>query len=315
MLAGQSLKRASAAGFMALSDCFALDRKTAQQRFREACRQAGVTATPYFEPQFGQKTPEPIVEVARVGDPEAEGVLALTGGSWEDEGLCASGVQTALLRDRIGKELPAGVALVLIHAIAPAGLSGLEARARSWPTRQPQQWTQRALAAAETRFARYIGEGALDAAGGGKGTPWQAQLLCRIADTCFHKAKRIALLDIRTGPGNYGDAELFACAGRREEEIRRAAILFGAGDGAGGYPGELAYGLMTALERSDLAAAVLEFGTYSMRSILSAGPGRAFYPDSEDWRESVWRQTLEVTRHALRQLANPEPIVAASKPS
>jgi len=306
---------------MAVSDCFALDPETARQQFRTACRKAGVTATPYFAPQLGASAPDPIVEVVRFGDPEANGVLALTGGSWEDEGLCASGIQTAILRDRIGDDLPPGVGLILIHAIAPDGLSGLEARSRSWSDQPQRQWTQRALAAAENRFARYIGKnGESETQGGAKGTPWQAQLLCRIADSCFRNAQRVALLDIRTGPGNYGDAEIFACAGKREEDVRRATVLFGAGHLAGGpdgggYPGELAYGLMTALERSDLAAAVLEFGTYSMRSILAPRPGRAFYPDSEDWREGVWQQSLAVTRRALQRLAEPDPTPAPSNPS
>jgi hypothetical protein len=306
---------------MAVSDCFALDRNTAQRQFRAACRRAGVTITPYFGPQLDSRAPEPIIEVVRFGDPSADGVLALTGGSWEDEGLCASGIQTAILRARVGEQLPAGVGLILIHAIAPAGLSGLEPRARSSFDQPPRQWTQRALAAAENRFAKYIGKkGATADQAESKSPPWQAQLLCRIANTCFRNTKRIALLDLRTGPGNYGDAEIFVCGGRRESDVRRTAALFDAGNpgrepGAGGYPGELAYGLMTALERSDLAAAVLEFGTYSMRSILAAGPGRTFYPDSEDWRESVWRQSLEITRRTLNRLGNHYATPMPSNPS
>lgn len=306
---------------MALSDCFALDRETAHRQFREACRKAGVTATPYYAPQLGTNAPDPIVEVVRFGDPDAAGVLALTGGSWEDEGLCASGIQTAILRNGIGEELPGGVALILIHAIAPDGLSGLDARSRSWPEQAPRQWTQRALAAAENRFARYIGKREAPAQPDGRpGTPWQAQLLCRIADVCFRKAQRVALLDIRTGPGNYGDADIRPCAGGRADGVRRAAVLFGAENPAGdrfpgGYPGEIAFGLMAALERSDLAAAVLEFGTYSMRSILAPGRGRAFYPDSADWREGVWRQSLDVTRRALHRLAERQATPASSSPS
>jgi hypothetical protein len=295
---------------MAVSDCFALDPETARRQFLVACRRAGVTATPYFAPRADASPPQPIVEVVRFGDPEAKGVLALTGGSWKDEGLCASGVQTAMLYDRIGEDLPPGVGLVLVHAIAPEGLSGLEARSRAGSGQPKRQWTQRVLAAAESRFARYISEG--DEAGSRgerKGIPWQAQLLCRIADSFFGKAHRVALLDIRTGPGNYGDAEIFACSSG-DEAIRRAAHLFGTtnlsgGPETGGYPGEIAYGLMAALERTNLAAAVLEFGTYSMRSILAADKGRAFYPDTEDWREFVWRQSRAVTRQALRQLADP----------
>jgi len=306
---------------MAVSDCFALDPETARRQFLVACGRAGVTATPYFAPQAGANPPQPIVEVVRFGDPEAESVLALTGGSWKDEGLCASGIQTALLYDRVGEDLPPGVGLALIHAIAPEGLSGLEARSHAWQDQPQRQWTQRALAAAESRFARYIG--GHDEAGnreGRKSIPWQAQLLCRIADFCFGKASRVALLDIRTGPGNYGDAEIFTCTGGGDEDIRRAARLFGTanlsgGPKAGGSPGEVAYGLMAALERSALTAAVLEFGTYSMRSILSAGKGRAFYPDSEDWREYVWRQSREVTRQALRQLADPGVMPASSTTS
>jgi hypothetical protein len=306
---------------MAVSDCFAHDRKTARRRFQDACQDAGVSVTPYFAPHIGQAQPDPIIEVVRIGNRDATNVLALTGGSWEDEGLCASGIQTAILRNQIGDELPEGVGLVLIHAIAPVGLSGLEARSRSWPAQPPRKWTQRALAAAEDRFASYIGErNGPEAQETDEATPWQAQLLCRIADTCFRDAERIALLDIRTGPGKFGDAEIFACTNKQGGDIRRAAALFGTesqadGPFAGGYPGEIAYGLMVALERSKLAAAVLEFGTYSMLSVLTQGRGRTFYPDSEDWRENVWRRSLDVTRQALRRLAEPDAMSAPSRPS
>lgn len=277
-----------------------------------------MTATPYFAPHIRGSEPDPIIEVVRFGNRNAANVLALTGGSWEDEGLCASGIQTAILHSRIGEDLPKDVGLILIHAIAPAGLSGLESRSRS---SAPRQWSQHALAAADTRFANYIEAKSPSAPpDSSKGTPWQAQLLCRIADACFQETRRVALLDIRTGPGNYGDADIFACAGRRENDIRRAAALFRSGNlvrgpFAGGNPGEIAYGLMAALERSDLAAAVLEFGTYSMRSILTSGRGQAFYPDSEDWREGVWRQSLDVTRRALKRLAKPETMAAPLNPS
>ena len=293
---------------MSVSRYFATDRETARAQFVAACDAAGLPVAAYHPPSEIATSAEPVVEVTRIGAAGAATAVALTCGAWEDEGLCASGIQTALLRENVSARLPRETALVLVHAIAPIGLSGLDrGRNASWDARSGRQWTHAALAAAENRFASYVQESGPNPASPGQRTiPWQARLLCRIADDFFAAAERIALIDLRTGAGAYGDSEVAPCHTASDPSLRRAASLFGihSGDAEAptrGTPGDLASGLIAALDRSDVAAAVLEFGTYSMRSVLAPGSGRIFYPDSPDWREQVLRRTLAVIWQALSQ--------------
>ena len=291
---------------MSVSRYFATDRETARAQFVSACSAAGLPVAAYHPPPEIATSAEPVVEVTRTGAPDATTVVALTCGAWEDEGLCASGIQTALLRENVSERLPRDTAMVLVHAIAPIGLSGLDrSRSKVWTARSGRQWTHAALAAAEHRFASYVEEAAAGADPADRRTPpWQARLLCKIADDFFATASRVALIDLRTGTGAYGDSEVTPCHTASDPSLRRAAALFGLhmGDTEApprGTPGDLASGLIAALDRSDVAAAVLEFGTYSMRSVLAPGNGRIFYPDSPDWREQVLRRTLAVIWQAL----------------
>lgn len=293
---------------MDVSHYFSSDRTAARAHFLSACKAASLEVVPYYAPREVTGTTDPIVEVTRVGRPYASTVIALTCGAWEDEGLCASGIQTALLRENVSARLPRDTALVLVHAIAPIGLSGLDrGRNAAWNVRSGRQWTHAALAAAENRFASYVQESVPNPASPGqRSIPWQARLLCKIADDFFAAAERIALIDLRTGAGAYGDSEVAPCHTASDPSLRRAAALFGihSGDAEAptrGTPGDLASGLIAALDRSDVAAAVLEFGTYSMRSVLAPGNGRVFYPESPDWREQVLRRTLAVIWQALSQ--------------
>jgi hypothetical protein len=297
---------------MDVAHYFSSDPKAARAHFLSACRASGLDVAPFHAPRAVSRSAEPIIEVARVGRPYAPTVIALTCGAWEDEGLCASGILTALLRNDFARHLSRDVALVLIHAIAPPGLSGL---GREAPPIEPpeQQWSHQALAAAETRFADYVQKTAEPAEPeGGPAIPWQARLLCEIAEQFFDQAKRTVVIDLRTGPGPYGEADLLPCQIVHGDPLVDTDPLFGIKDNpdeapAWGTPGNLAHGLIAALGRSQISAAVLEFGTYSMRSILSAETGTTFYPRDDQWREKVWDLTMTTFHQLLATLRQNRP--------
>ena len=300
---------------MDVAHYFSSDRQTARAHFLAACRAAGLDVAAYHAPKEIVKSGDPIVEVTRLGRPYANTVIALTCGAWEDEGLCASGILTTLLRHDFARMLPRDIALVLIHAIAPAGLSGLGRR--SAPPSEPpgqQQWSHEALAAAESRFASYVQQANSGAnAGAADAIPWQARLLCEIADRFFERARRTVLLDLRTGPGPYGEADLLPCQIVHGDPLVDVDPLFGIKDDpneppAWGTPGNLAHGLIAALGRSQISGAVLEFGTYSMRSILSAGHGTIFYPRDDQWRQQVWDLTMTTFHQLLTALNQGQPV-------
>lgn len=298
---------------MDVAHYFASDRQAARAHFLAACRAAGLDIATYFAPKEVHKAAEPIVEVTRLGRPYASTVIALTCGAWEDEGLCASGIFTAILRHDLARLLPRDIALVLIHAIAPAGLSGLGRRGAPAETRE-NKWSHEALAAAESRFFDYVQQAASIANPSVANTvPWQARLLCEIADRFFQRAKRTVLVDLRTGPGPYGEADLLPCQIVHGDPLIDIDPLFGIKDDpneppAWGTPGNLAHGLIAALGRSQISGAVLEFGTYSMRSILSAGHGTVFYPRDDQWRQQVWELTMTTFHQLLTALNQGQPV-------
>jgi len=297
---------------MDVAHYFSADRKAARGHFLSACRALNLDVAPFHAPREVVPTGEPIVEVTRIGRPYAPTVIALTCGAWEDEGLCASGIFTALLRHDFARHLSRDTALVLIHAIAPAGLSGL---GRGTPpiTEPEQRWSHKALAAAESRFVDYVQQSApTPGSDGGPAIPWQARLLCEIADQFFDQAKRTVVIDLRTGPGPYGEADLLPCQIVHGDPLVDTDPLFGIKDNpdeapAWGTPGNMAHGLIAALGRSQISAAVLEFGTYSMRSILSAQTGTTFYPRDEQWREKVWELTTTTFHQLLAALRQNRP--------
>lgn len=292
---------------MDVSHYFSSDRTAARAHFLSACKAANLEVVPYYAPREVTGTTDPIVEVTRIGRPYASTVIALTCGAWEDEGLCASGIFTTLLRQDFARLLPRDTALILIHAIAPAGLSGL-GRGEPAPDMPENNWTHQALAAAESRFASYVQKKAMpETDSPGAAIPWQARLLCEIADDFFRQAKRTVVVDLRTGPGPYGEADLLPCQIVHGDPLVDVDPIFGMQDDpeeppAWGTPGNLAHGLIAALGRSPISGAVLEFGTYSMRSVLAAGSGTIFYPSDDLWREQVWQLTMTTFRQLLAAL-------------
>jgi len=298
---------------MDVAHYFSSDRKAARAHFLSACRAGGLDVATYYAPRDVVRAAEPIVEVARVGRPYAPTVIALTCGAWEDEGLCASGIFTTLLRHDFARHLPHDTALVLIHAIAPAGLSGL-GRGEPALDNSATQWSHQALAAAESRFVDYVQQnGAPAEPEKDVKIPWQARVLCEIADEFFDQVKRTVLIDLRTGPGPYGEADLLPCHIVHGDPLAEVDPLFGISDNpdeppAWGTPGNLAHGLIAALGRSEISGAVLEFGTYSMRSILTAKSGTTFYPSDDQWREQVWQLTMTTFHQLLSALKQGEPV-------
>jgi hypothetical protein len=300
---------------MDVAHYFSTDREAAEAHFRSACRSAGLEILPFYAPRDIAPANVPIIEATRIGYPYASTVIALTCGAWEDEGLCASGIFTTLLRHDFHRYLSRDIAMVLIHAIAPPGLSGL-GRGDPPPEPMERQWSHEALAAAESRFANYVQKSVSPAEPDAQAAiPWQARVLCEIADEFFAHAKRTVVVDLRTGPGPYGEADLLPCQIVHGDPLVDVDPLFGISDDPDeppgwGTPGNLAHGLIAALGRTQISGAVLEFGTYSMRSILPATSGTPFYPRDDQWREQVWQLTTTTFHQLLAALKKENPVTS-----
>jgi hypothetical protein len=75
----------------------------------------------------GAQGEELSMDLARVGDEQAPGLLLLSSGTHGVEGFCGSGCQVALLNDDVflAEVQRAGVAVLMLHAVNPYGFSHL----------------------------------------------------------------------------------------------------------------------------------------------------------------------------------------------
>src|SRR5215471_21551788 len=75
----------------------------------------------------GAQGEELSMDLARLGDEDALGLLLLSSGTHGVEGFCGSGCQVALLNDDVflAEVQRAGVAVLMLHAVNPYGFSHL----------------------------------------------------------------------------------------------------------------------------------------------------------------------------------------------
>ena len=314
-------------------DFFPSDADGARRQFRKICEAAGLeiwtlgrSGSPSVDQEDAQAAIEAgdvadddgyIIEAARIGSPDAPSVLVLTSGAGESEGLCASAIQCSALAGPIRRELPRDVGMLFVHAIAPQWDDN-EVHA-NFPAPE-RAWEDALLVAAESRYAQYVkdkssskfssdkfGGNTADAADAKTGNPQKPspeEGLRALVEEYLGRAQKIGLIDIRTGDGEYGRCDVIASAGKTAPAGQRAGRWFGArtdldGISSSAIPGPLAQTLITLMPPVELAAVVMEFGTYSMGGMLGSAPGRMFYPDDPAWRAQVWRNAYTVIHNAM----------------
>ena len=107
---------------------FARSYAEAREKFLAAARarNAGVFREVHPSEQ-GADGEELSIDLARIGDNEAGGVLLLSSGTHGVEGFCGSGCQVALLHDDVfmAEVERSGVAVLMLHALNPYGFSHL----------------------------------------------------------------------------------------------------------------------------------------------------------------------------------------------
>lgn len=230
-------------------DQFSRDYADARTRFTEAAKAAGLVIDSHANPiARGAKGEELTMDVVRIGPKDAEAVIFANSATHGVEGFCGSGVQVGWLRHGVAKELPKGVALVLIHAINPHGFSherrvnednidlNRNFRDHSTPPPHngpyaaihafliPEDWDGPARKSADVAILDYIskhGERAFQAAVstgqweypdglfyGGNAPAWSNRMWRRLISEHAGTARRIVHLDFHTGLGGYGECEV-----------------------------------------------------------------------------------------------------------
>lgn len=169
---------------------------------------------------------------------------------------------------------------------------------------------------------------------GGLAPTWSNRLFVKIAEEHLNGRRAVAAIDYHTGLGSYGDGELLCFHQIDGEAFRRAqqwwgervASVYSGKSVAYAITGGLFQWLEVALKDVEFTATTYEFGTRPALVVLDALRGDnwlhnygdptsgeaveikrkirdAFYCDEDEWRESVWKQSVVAQDAALRNLA------------
>ena len=163
---------------------------------------------------------------------------------------------------------------------------------------------------------------------GGIAPAWSNQMIRRVAKKYLANASEVVWLDIHTALGPFGTAECIVDYAPGSREFTRSVELWGdrvksmlSGDS---YSAPIAGSMISGLQKAhaEIVGAGLEFGTVSGREVILAliadqwlhrhGDYRsaqghaikdmmmnAFYPDSDDWRESIAIIARDVVAQAM----------------
>lgn len=358
---------------MGISQYFSVDYAEARGKFRNAARSAGAVLESYCNPVAGPEGCILSTDTARLGARHAERLLIAISGTHGIEGFCGSALQTGLLERGISAHSPDGTAVLLIHGLNPSGFAWARRvtegnvdlnrnfvdHDRPYPANPcydalrdaicPRDWSPAGRAAADAVLDAYCAEHGAAALNrvimlgqftdpngllfGGHAPTWSNRILCEILHRHAVTARHVALVDLHTGLGAYGEAAISSNHVRGHPGFERVQDWFG--EAASGEAnsllsapvvGDVTVAFDRILGPDAVTSITLELGTVPVRALRDAlradnwlhvhgqpesAEGRdikaqlreAFYPDREDWRKSVWEQAVGVLERAMAGLA------------
>jgi Protein of unknown function (DUF2817) len=229
------------------ADSFSADYPQARTKFLEAAAGAGGALEAMVHPERGPGGGELATDVAWFGPRDAPAVLVMISGTHGVEGFCGSGAQVDWLRRGGASGLPAGVAVLMIHAVNPYGFAWLRRVThenvdlnRNWidfseplPANPgyadladaigPGEWSQAAQAASREVLRGFVaakGMMALQQAVsggqythpkgvfyGGAGPTWSRKTQTAVFEHYLKDAARVGIIDYHTGLGPWGYGE------------------------------------------------------------------------------------------------------------
>lgn len=340
----------------------------ARAGFLEAATSAGAEITSFRHNRRGRHKEVLAVDVARIGDRTAEKIVLTVSGTHGVEGYLGSAVQTGELA-RPCKPSD-GQAIVHVHAVNPFGMSWCrrvnednvdlnrnfidhgaspaanEAYDELHELLCPRVWnetvrreTGRALRDfLETRGSKAFLAAIADSQEthpdglffAGRGPAWSRRVFQRILDEICGLSKEIFLVDLHTGLGERGRAEVTSMNEPESTELGNVRRCFGdevtcfrAGEaGAPAYRGLLALTAPDLLPGKTVSSVVIEYGTEQLLHMLDllradnwlhnhGNPLSAegdeirramrdgFCPRDPGWRTTVWSHGIDAIDRAL----------------
>jgi hypothetical protein len=251
-----------------LKDAFYHDSYAAHRdQFLDECASARGLNEWIAHPLAGPEGEPLTVDIARFGPTDASRLLMVISGTHGIEGFCGSAIQASVLKARVDRTLPPGVALVLVHALNPYGFAwrrrtdaeniDLNRNFRNFDEPAPANaayeevhaalvpadWSGPARGAADAWLQSYVkdrGMRTLQAAVfggqyqhpdglvyGGCRPAWSNNVWHQILATHAARAEFVAVLDIHSGLGEPGACELISGAPSGSREHRAARAWFG----------------------------------------------------------------------------------------
>ena len=229
------------------AESFSADYPEARAKFLKAAADAGGALEAVVHPERGPDGGELATDIAWFGPKDAPAVLVMISGTHGVEGFCGSGAQIDRLRRGGAASLPAGVAVLMIHAVNPYGFAWLRRVThenvdlnRNWidfggqpPGNAgydqladaicPAEWTPEAQAASAQVLGAYVAAHGMMAMQqavsggqynhpkgvffGGAGPTWSRRTQTAIFDHYLNGAARIGIIDYHTGLGPWGYGE------------------------------------------------------------------------------------------------------------
>lgn len=353
---------------------FAQTYAEARANFGAAAEAAGLDVQSHRHPLLGQHGETLAMDVARMGAADAPGVLIVTSACHGVEGFCGSGLQNALITDAgfAAAARAAGVAVLYVHALNPWGFSwwrrtthenvdlnrnwhdfsqplphnaAYEAIAHalipaSWPPAADNevqlaayaaQHGPRALQEAVTGGQYQFDQGLFY---GGRNPTWSQQTLRHVLQEHATRCSRLGWIDIHTGLGPSGHAELIF-AGRDDAAAAARARAWWGPQVTSIYDGTSASALLSGLmfnaayeecAQAEYTGIAFEVGTVAMDDVIAAlrqdqwyenhpsapAADRAaarrrmrdtFYTDTPLWKQQVLEQGLRTALQGLAGLA------------
>lgn len=352
---------------------FSASYQEARAHFLAAARAAGGSLVSHSHPLAGPGGESLSMDVVSLGEAEAKTVLVLGSGIHGVEGFAGSAIQTGLLKENLGTHLPPGIRVLMIHAINPYGFAHLRRvnednvdlnrnfvdHTQPYPDNADYAALNDALAPQSISFwantvARlriywyrlWNGADALQSAVsrgqydfpdglffGGRTETWSNATLRSVIRQHLSDAQRVVVIDIHTGLGPFGSAEVISNDEKGSPAYLRAREWWGervkataAGESVSPHLyGTLKIALGAMLPNAEVTAVGLEFGTFPAMEVFWAlraenwlhhhgsikDPAskeikealrRMFYPGSDDWKIQVWQQGEDVVMAALSAL-------------
>lgn len=349
---------------------YSSDYHESRNKFLTAARNSGDSIDSYQNPTVGPDGKALYVDVLFLGANDPKAVLVLLSGTHGVEGFAGSAIQTGLLRQDIASTLAPHVGLVMIHAINPYGFAHLRRvnednidlnrnfldHSKPHPSNKGYKQLADAIAPlslslsnsvkSQVRLMWYrLRHGTTElrsAVSGGQYThsnglfyggskpAWSNKIIRDVANRYLIKAKRVVVIDIHTGLGAYGNAEVIMNVSKESPAFKRATKCWRekvsstvTGDSVSPHlHGSLKLAFPEMLPDTEVTAVSLEFGTLTRKEVLWALRSenwlylhggkeypdsnkiknnllRAFFPNENNWKLDVWRQGKKIVEEAL----------------